>query len=399
MAANEELFELMLRHAIAVRRLSSGEVREMMELLRKSEEEILEKLQRLPSSWTSRRYKALIADIREMRKKLFSMLHMSNKQRLMELARAEQDFQRSIMDRAVPVKISYATASAATLNTLVTATPFAGGANAARSLSQWWATVSMADQRRIVEAIQLGMVQGEGIPLISGRVMKAMDFTRRNAEAIVRTAVNHVSNGAREAFFAENASVAGVLRWVSTLDGRTSAICRARDGHFAPTIPTADPKSVPQPWLIPPTARPPAHPNCRSVMVAVLNPLGLAGAVPERPFVRDARTGQQREMDFRADAHASVGDKRWSAMSVSQRNAAIAKQREAWAREAVGRVPGDINYDAWLRKQPVAFQNEVLGRAKAVAFRKGLRLDQFVDRAGHELTLEQLYSLYPEYGR
>jgi len=257
--------------------------------------------------------------------------------------------------------------------------------------------VAVADQRRIVEAIQLGLVQGEGVPLISGRVVKALGFTRRNAEAVVRTAVNHASNVSRDAFFQANAAVAQALRWTSTLDGRTSTICRARDGHYAPVIPTADLKTIPQPWLVPPTARPPAHPACRSVMIAVLNALGIAAAMPDRPFVRDVRTGRQREIDFRAEAHAKVGDARWKSMSISQRNATIARQKEAWSREAVGRVPAGINYDAWLRKQPVAFQNEVLGRAKAVAFRKGLRLDQFVNRTGGELTLAQLGAMYPEY--
>jgi len=45
----------------------------------------------------------------------------------------------------------------------------------------------------------------------------------------------------------------------------------------------------------------------------------------------------------------------------------------------------------------VAFQNEVLGVAKGKAFRKGLRLEQFVDRRGAELTLVQLKRKFPSY--
>jgi Na+-transporting NADH:ubiquinone oxidoreductase subunit NqrA len=51
----------------------------------------------------------------------------------------------------------------------------------------------------------------------------------------------------------------------------------------------------------------------------------------------------------------------------------------------------DVNYDRWLRRQPVAFQNDVLGVAKGKLFRQGgLTLDRFISRAGDELTLEQL---------
>jgi hypothetical protein len=46
-----------------------------------------------------------------------------------------------------------------------------------------------------------------------------------------------------------------------------------------------------------------------------------------------------------------------------------------------------------MKRQPAAFQNDVLGVTKAKLFRKGdLTLDQFIDRRGNELTLKQLAS-------
>jgi hypothetical protein len=55
-----------------------------------------------------------------------------------------------------------------------------------------------------------------------------------------------------------------------------------------------------------------------------------------------------------------------------------------------GQVPAEMNYDQWLRKQPVSFQNEVLGIKKGQLFRAGLKMDRFVDRQGNELNLSQL---------
>lgn len=49
------------------------------------------------------------------------------------------------------------------------------------------------------------------------------------------------------------------------------------------------------------------------------------------------------------------------------------------------------SYEAWLRRQPVEVQNEVLGVTKARLFRDGgLTIDRFTDSRGRVLTLEQL---------
>jgi SPP1 gp7 family putative phage head morphogenesis protein len=57
----------------------------------------------------------------------------------------------------------------------------------------------------------------------------------------------------------------------------------------------------------------------------------------------------------------------------------------------------DQNYNDWLGKQSKSFQVEVLGVQKAELFRKGdIRMDQFTNDKGMELTLEQLKSKYPK---
>lgn len=132
-------------------------------------------------------------------------------------------------------------------------------------------------------------------------------------------------------------------------------------------------------------------------MVAVLDALALADSMGSRPFVRDTRTRRFREKDFRAEAKARVGAGRWKKMTRTQRTNAVKNGRRAWTKENVGTVPSLTSYDTWLRKQPTAFQNEVLGIRKARAFRKGLKLDKFIDRKGNELTLVQLKEKFPAY--
>ena len=398
MTANERILDLSLRHAVGVQRMAGGDVRAMLAMLQKAEKDLEKKLlTRLKTGdWTSKRYKTMLQEIRVMRRELFASLHATSREKLLALAKAEQEFTRGILNRALPIELNYASASAQTLNTLVTATPFSGGANAARTLSQWWESVAAADQRRIIEAIQMGMVQGETVPEMTGRVLASQSLTRANAETVVRTAVNHVSNGSRDAFFAENKDIMEAVMWVSTLDGRTTLICMERDGCYD-AVGDTPMSRIPEPHLDPPGARPPAHPRCRSITVGVLDALGVEAKMPERPFVRDTRTGRQREMDFRADTKAKVGPKRWKEMSRKQRNSAVKRTRQDWVKQNVGTVPGKTTYEEWLRRQPTSFQNEVLGIRKAQAFRKGLTLDKFVERTGHELTLKELAAKFPDY--
>jgi uncharacterized protein with gpF-like domain len=66
---------------------------------------------------------------------------------------------------------------------------------------------------------------------------------------MVRTALNHTSNVARAKLYDDNSDIVPYYEWVSTLDGRTSPICRSRDGKV---------------YKIGKGKLPPAHPNCRS---------------------------------------------------------------------------------------------------------------------------------------
>lgn len=408
--ANQDLFDASLRHQIGIRRFTAGEVNRALELLEKADRELVTQLRKRlrqlagrPLDIRSERYKALIRDMRALRRELMLKYRSMVRSDLIQLATMEADFETRIIAGALPVQLETAVVSAATLRAAVLTKPFQAGANSARSLQEWFAALAIADQRGVTDAITMGLLQEESIDEIVRRVAGtraagftdgALSVTRRNAATIVRTAVNHVSNAAREELWNANDDIIDALKWNATLDGRTSATCRGRDGHF---VGVSEEGKKLKPQLKPQTARPPAHPNCRSVMIAIFSADGVAQQIGERPFVRDARTRRLREIDFRADARARIGDKQWSQLSRSQRNALIRNERTAWAEANIGSVPADVDYDTWLRRQPTAFQNEVLGIRKAQAFRKGLKLDKFIDRQGNELTLEELGKLEPDF--
>lgn len=387
--SNEEYRDAALRHQVGLRRYTAGLNKRIAALLEKADAELTQKLKdRLarfegkPLDYTGERWKALLADIKDARAVALAEFRATVREELGQLAPMEAAREVSVLQSAIPIEVSFAAVAADQLRAIVSAQPFQG-----RLLNDWFKTLEQVDQQRLVQAIQLGMTQGEPIDDIVRRVVGTrknnytdgiLSMTRRDAQAIVRTAVNHVSNTARNYVWDANSDVITARIWTSTLDGRTSAVCRARDGHGAPVGDNPLPEGVPP--LKPANAKPPAHINCRSVMVAYIDGVGLVG---QRPTVVDTRTPKGREVDFRAEAKA--------------RGVPIQDVRKEWAERNVGRVPAATTYQDFLSRQSASFQDEVLGKTKGALFRKGgLTVDNFVDRAGNELTLEQLAATRPE---
>lgn len=160
----------------------------------------------------------------------------------------------------------------------------------------------------------------------------------RSGDALVRTAVQHVSSVARQAVAEANADIVAGVRMVATLDSRTSSVCRSLDGRVFP---------------VDSGARPPFHINCRTSFVLVLK----------------AEHAGREAQGKRALAGGAVSD--------------------------------GLSYYEWLGKQPAAFQDEVQGRTRGVLFRSGgLSAKQFaalqLDRRFRPRTLDELRELIPE---
>lgn len=387
--ANEIYRDAVLRHQIGIRRYSSGLAKKVAMLLEKADKDLTAQLNaRLAdfepgqTDFTSERWKALIKDVREQRAVALQQVKALSKSELVTLSPMEAAREIAIMEAAIPIRVELARIAADQLRAIVTSKPFHG-----KLLGEWFKELEKIDQSRLVQTLQIGMVNGEPIPNLVQRVIGTranayadgiLAITRRDANTIVRTAVNHVSNTARSYVWDANEDIIQCRIWTATLDGRTSAMCRARDGHGTPVGDQELPEGVPP--LEPPNATPPGHMNCRSTMVAYINGVGLVGS---RPTVTDTRTRRERERDFRRQAKAE--------------GKTIQQVRKEWSDKHIGRVPAATTYQEFLSRQSVLFQNEVLGPTRAALFRNGgLKLDQFVDRAGNELNLRDLAATQPE---
>lgn len=103
---------------------------------------------------------------------------------------------------------------------------------------------------RLITGVKTGFVYGNTTRQIVKEVVGAggfADISERNAATVIRTVLNHVSNQARELTYERNKDIITGYQWISTLDSRTSTICKGYD-H--------------QKYEIGKGPLPPAHPNC-----------------------------------------------------------------------------------------------------------------------------------------
>lgn len=237
-------------------------------------------------------------------------------------------------------------------------------------LADWVAAHDAATVRRVRRQINLGMANDEPLDDIirrvrgtrvgfirqdpeSGRfvaqgtrgaVVKpryrggVLDASRRDTEAITRTAINHVQNRAHMRVYDRNADVIAGLQFTAVLDSRTTEICARWDS----TVWEVGDDNI---------QVPPLHYNCRSVLTPIPDWKALDIEPPDEGS-RAARTG--------ADQKGT-------------------------------QVPASVDYEGWLKRQPASVQAEVLGRRKAELFRKGeISLRDIVTRDNRVRTVAEL---------
>lgn len=154
-------------------------------------------------------------------------------------------------------------------------------------------------------------------------------------ESVVRTAVTHVSSVGMLETFEANKSVVSGTEYVATLDSDTTPLCLSLDGTVWPLDSTE--------ILVPGRD---THYNCRSVLVPVIDWEGLGLEPPEDGFraARDLSEFSEDDLD---------------------------KRPKTRGRGKATQIPSSVKAQEWLRSQPVAVQDRVLGKGRADLFRRG----------------------------
>lgn len=375
---NEEILDAVIRHQIFLMRYSASVRNRMAKILNKSEDELARRIRDavaagdLNSTAGWRRLSSLLAALSSIRKESWVDATKFLIDEMEALSYHEPIMLDKLYATPIPVHVSTVLPSANLLKSIALARPFEG-----RILKDWAAAMQSEDIRRIHSAVQAGMVAGEDHATIARRVVGTArvmgtdgvtEMTRSQMSTVVRTAVQHIANGARDAFFDANSDILTSERFVATLDSRTTAVCRANDGKI---------------FLLGKGPRPPLHFNCRSLRIAAIDET-LIGSRPAKPTTEKILIREYAAKNKLGDVSSRADLPRGSKTDY-----------DIWSRkrmrELVGPVAATETYQTWLKKQSIAFQEEVLGKTKAKLFREGgLKLDRFVDNSGRELTLKEL---------
>jgi len=347
---NEELLSKAIRHAIYLERLKSSEVRRVLgfvnkkilpDLVAKFEKRLLEISGRRDFAYnpaTLKRMQDAVTEFYLFLKQGMKQVKGDFKGSLQEIAKHESAFQSGLLQKSVePFGVSTTFPSVRLLDKIANNTMVLG-----ERTDKWFDSMAVKTRDAVSREINIGLSSGEGIDKIVRRITGTaankytdgiLEATRRSIQTNVRTAINSVTTNAREEMYKENTDVISGVQYVATLDNRTTDICASLDGQVFP---------------VGEGPRPPQHYGCRSQTIPVTRSWKSLGI-----NLKEAPPGTRQSMN--------------------------------------GQVPAKLTYPKWLRGQPNAVQDEVLGKGKAALFRSGqVGFSGFVDNKNQPLTLAQV---------
>lgn len=354
---NEILSDESVSHAINLQQYAVGVARRMVATLNRSDARIMAELAialvRLePETFTVRRLEALLVAVRALNADIYQQVFGLLDGELVKLAEFETGYQYDLFKGVIPepVQVRFPLAPVAPQQAYAAAMarPFQG-----RLLREWAQTVEADRMTRIRNAVRQGFVEGKTASQIVREVRgtRANNYAdgflqrpRRELMTVVQAAVSHTASTARQAFQDANSDIIKAVSWVSTLDSKTSPMCRIRD-HLKYEAKTHKPIGHKIPWLSGPGR---LHFNCRSTDAAV--------------------TKSWRELGIPVDE-----------MTPAQRTSMD------------GQVPAETTYSEWLKRQSAGRQDQILGPDRGRLMRDGgLQLPDFYDDRGNWLTLDEL---------
>ena len=333
---NEALFDRGVSHAAYLQRYSTGVVRRMMSLLNEVDQDLVERiLAKEGETFTKHLLQQILKDVRTINAEAVKEFQSRLDGEIRDFGAYEAAFHASTLQDEIPIKWNINQPSPAQVYAAVVSTPFDG-----KILSE--EAVKWGEHKKglIEAAIRKGWVEGQDIPGIARRIRGTrknryedgiLQTSRRNAETLVRTAINHTANIARHETFKENEDVIKGVEYVATLDSRTSLQCASLDGKVFP---------------LEEGPRPPQHYNCRSTTVPVV--------------------------------------KSWRELGID-----LDEAPEGTRASMNGQVPASRTFEQWLRNQPTYVQKEVLGPNRFKLFDDGAPIGKFL-KDGRVLTLKEL---------
>jgi SPP1 gp7 family putative phage head morphogenesis protein len=337
-----------VRNQVQLERLKTGEAAKFDLFLRDMDRVIREALAGdNVTAFRRARLESLLADVDAQLAKIQGDYWSRLKADVTDIADYQAAFEVRAISKATKGVFESVLPSPAQIRTAVFTNPLSlRGPDGGKLLEPFVKGWSESERSAFVGTIRRGYFEGQ----TNGQIVQAvrgtraagykdglLQMTKRHADAVVRTAVQHAAQQARAETWKANADLSTDYEWISTLDARTCPICRPLDRKVFAS------GKGPQP---------PVHPQCRCTTIIKL---------PSKFDFLDA--GATR---------ASVN----------------------------GPVNADLTYYQWLKQQPAEFQDEVIGPNRGKLLRNGgLSAERFaalqLSRNYTPLTLAQMKAIEP----
>lgn len=246
-----------------------------------------------------------------------------------------------------------------------------------RTAEEWFSGTASADVMRINDMVREGVRSGWTIQEMTRRIVgtKANNYTdglletsRSHATTMARTLCCGVANNAKDQFYQENDDVVIGVEWLDTLDSRTCSRC---GGLSRKRWKTKEPHPVP-----------PAHHNCRCVLIPVteLTDLGDDAFRPAANADFDAEAKELYETKYPG--------KKYEDLAPSTRKKYFYEAQKAYTARTGNppyrQVPGNMTFSEYFEQMPEKEKERYLGPGRYEVWKNG------------NLPLTKFFPPYPE---
>ena len=350
--ANEKLLDKLIGHEVDLQHLSNAQVVAIIKILNSKDADLraslIAAIDNLGQNLSAASVDAALSTVLRLNQSTFVDIRQAIEQAADGVISYEVAFQQGALQAVIPAVVQesfpIAVAQFSQVKAIAQARPFQG-----RLLREWLDGIEASRAASVRDAVRAGVVEGRTTAEIVRNIMGTraekyadgiLQKSRREIEAVVRSAVSSTAEAASDKAFEANSDIISHVEWISTLDTRTSTTCRIRD-RLPYTLGTYIPIGHKIQWLAGPGR---IHWCCRSTKLPILKSAVSLG-------IRDEAT--RASMD--------------------------------------GQVPQSTNYAKWLGQQSAARQDEILGPERGKLLRQEkLTLDDFYNDRGKFLTLDQL---------
>lgn len=379
---SDEILDGVVTHTVNLLRVAAGQRKDVLAMLEKLETALLNDLQETTgkSAFTAARLKALLAQTTKTITTAYDAIASNNNKALSKIAALEATKLVNVTNQALGVAINSVGMSPEQLAAIAGKTLING-----KYPKEHWDDQSDLLKGKFSTAMREGMLKGESIDKLAQRVRgtkeKAytdgiMVASKAQATALVRTSVLTVANQSKIDTILNNLDINKGIQWVSTLDNRTTPICRALDG-LQWTVPDFTPvghnKAFPGPT---------AHWGCRSTQIPITRSWKELAGPGAKFATTDGEAGNVEELL----------QKRLQEMGMSAEQAAKVKADTRASMD--GQVAAKTTFEDWLNKKPAEFQDQLLGPQRAAMWRDGsVTIAEMTDQDNRPLTISELKAL------